>query len=410
MSNLGTLTVQASTIADNTGSNGAAIATGNANVTFAASIIAAQSSGGACSPANGAIVDAGYNLDSDGTCISNTSPATGSHNGQTAYGSSTYAEVLEAYLADALADNGGPTKTVALLNSPDPSTTLANPAFDVVPPSFDLPVAIGGESSACSLPDQRGVVPVAGANCAIGAYLLQATKTALTASADVVEQNKSVTYTATITPAANGGTVSFSDGDGNSATTKCAAQTVSNGTATCTVSYANIGDYSATATYTGDGAKNNFAGSASTTKTVGVVAPAPAAPTPVAPPAATPVPATPDRTPPTTTIRRVATVRQPITLRGTATDAGAVRRVRVSVAQHVGNLCRFLQEDRTFSPTRNCHATSYLDAKGTSSWSLKIPSLPPGRYTIWTRGIDAAGNVERKNRRRNLLVLRIPTH
>ena len=32
-----------------------------------------------------------------------------------------------------------------------------------------------------------------------------------------------------------------------------------------------------------------------------------------------------------------------------------------------------------------------------------------GRYTIWTRGIDAAGNVEPKNRRRNLLVVRIPT-
>jgi hypothetical protein len=67
LSNLGTLDVQASTITDNTGSNGAAIATGNSNVTFAADIIAAQSSGGACSPANAAIIDGGYNLDDDGT-------------------------------------------------------------------------------------------------------------------------------------------------------------------------------------------------------------------------------------------------------------------------------------------------------------------------------------------------------
>jgi hypothetical protein len=29
-------------------------------------------------------------------------------------------------------------------------------------------------------------------------------------------------------------------------------------------------------------------------------------------------------------------------------------------------------------------------------------------YTIWARGIDAAGNVERKDRRRNVLVIRIP--
>ena len=87
--------------------------------------------------------------------------------------------MLDAYLADGLANNGGPTKTIALLNSPNPSTTLANPAFDVVPASFNLPVAVDGVSAACSLSDQRGVVPAAGANCAIGAYLLQATKTEL---------------------------------------------------------------------------------------------------------------------------------------------------------------------------------------------------------------------------------------
>jgi len=111
LSNLGTLTVQASTIKDNTGSDGAAMATGNSNVTFAADIVATQSSGGACSPANAAIVDGGYNLDVDGTCISPTSPATGSHNGTTADGSSTYGAVLEAYLADGLANLGGNGRT-----------------------------------------------------------------------------------------------------------------------------------------------------------------------------------------------------------------------------------------------------------------------------------------------------------
>src|ERR1700754_3797632 len=132
ISSLGTLTVQASTITDNSASNGAAIATGNPNVTVAASIIAAPSSGDACSPANASIVDGGYNLDDDGTCISPDSPATGSHSGTAAYGSSTYASVLDAYLADGLGNNGGPTRTIALLNSPNPSTTLANPAFDIV--------------------------------------------------------------------------------------------------------------------------------------------------------------------------------------------------------------------------------------------------------------------------------------
>jgi hypothetical protein len=405
LSNLGTLTVQASTIAGNTASGGAAIASGNTNATFAATIIAAQASPNACNPANTAIVDGGYNLDSDGTCISPDSPATGSHNGQTAYGSSTYGEVLAAYLADAPADNGGPTKTIALLNSPSPSTIFANPAFDVVPAGFELPVAVDGESAACSLSDQRGVVPVAEAKCAIGAYLLQATTIALTTPAAVT--NAPVTITATVTPAADGGTVSFDDGAGNPATTHCAAQPVADGTATCTVSYASVGDYPVTASYSGDGAGNNYAPSASTTQTVTVAAAPVVAPPVAAPPAAAVV--TPDRTPPTTTIRRVAKlIKQPITLHGTAKDAGSVRRVRVSVARHVGRQCRFLKTNGTFSKARSCLKNTYLDAKGTTKWSLKLPSLAVGRYTIWSRGIDAAGNIERKARGRNLLALRIP--
>ena len=142
-----------------------------------------------------------------------------------------------------------------------------------MPASFNLPVAVDGVSAACSVSDQRGVVPLAGRNCDIGAYLLQATTTALTTSATQVTQTASVTYTATITPAPDGGTVSFNDGAGNPATLHCAAQSVSGGTATCTASYANTGSYSVTATYSGDGAMNDFAGSASTAQTV-VVQPA----------------------------------------------------------------------------------------------------------------------------------------
>ena len=142
-----------------------------------------------------------------------------------------------------------------------------------MPPSFNLPVALGGVSSACSVPDQRDVVPAAGGNCDIGAYLLQATKTALTTSASAVVQNASVTYTATVTPAPDGGTVSFNDGAGNPATAHCAAQSLSGNTATCTVSYASKGSYPVTATYSGDGAMNDYAGSASTAQTVTVAAP-----------------------------------------------------------------------------------------------------------------------------------------
>jgi hypothetical protein len=403
-SNLGTLTVQASTIKDNTASGGGAVATGNANVTFAASIIAAQAAPEACNPANSAIVDAGYNLDTDGTCVSAGAPAVGSHGGPTANGASTYAAVLDAYLADALAANGGPSRTFALLNRPSPATTLPNPALAAVPASFALPVAVGGVSTACALPDQRGVVPVAGAGCAIGAYLLQETKTVVTAPAGVA--NAPVTLTATITPAADGGTVAFDDG-GGPATTRCAAQSVANGTATCTVTYATAGRHPVTATYTGDGESNNYVGSTSPAADVTVTDPPPAAapPTPAAP--AAPKPAAPDRTSPRTTLRRVSTVTQPITLRGTATDASGIRRVRVSVARHVGKLCRFLKANGTFSKARDCDRTLYVDAKGGASWSLKLPVLTRARYTVWTRGIDTAGNVERKRRGQNLLVVTV---
>lgn len=292
ISNLGTLTVQGTTIANNSASSGTAIATGNANVTLAATIVAKQSSSGtACDPANGTIVDGGYNLDSDGTCILPASPATGSHSGTDAYGASTYAAALDAYLARGLANNGGPSKTLALLNSPSPLTDAANPALGVVPPDFALPVAVGGATTACAAADQRGVVPAAGANCNIGAYLLQATKTELTASAESIGQHGSVTYTAKVTPTPDAGTVSFDDGAGNPATTQCAAQPLANGTATCTVSYPQSGGYTVGASYSGDGAANDYAGSESTTRTLAVAVPAvapPAAPAPTAPPAAAP--------------------------------------------------------------------------------------------------------------------------
>jgi len=282
LSNLGTLVVQGSTIVGGTASGGAAIATGNANVTFAATIIGAQASGEACNPASTAVVDAGYNLDTDGTCISDTTPATGSHAGTSAYGSSTYADVLDAYLADAPADNGGPTETFALLNTPDPATDLANPAFDVIPASFQMPAEIGGQSAACAMADQRGVVPVPGASCAIGAYLLQATSTTLTASTAIVGQP--MTWTARVDAEPDGGTVAFDDGAGNPATSQCAAQPVEDGIASCTVTYPSTGTQTATASYSGDGLLNSFAPSKSAPLAVTVDAPPPVPPTPPTPP------------------------------------------------------------------------------------------------------------------------------
>jgi hypothetical protein len=285
LSNLGTLYVVGSTFAGNSGSAGSAIATGNNEATFVTDIIGSQKAGEACSPAGTAFVDAGYNLDVDGTCISATTPAVGSHNGTTALGSSTYGEVLDAYLADGLAANGGPTETIALLNTPNPLTSEPDPAFNVVPPSFELPIPVGAAATACALPDQRGYFPLAGTNCGIGAFLRSVTKTVVGASSPEVFPGDTVTYTATVSPVPDGGTVAFDDGPGNPATTRCAAQSVVGGRATCTVSYAGLGTYSVGATYSGDGDKNGFVGSATTASATVTVKERPSAPV-VPPPAA----------------------------------------------------------------------------------------------------------------------------
>ncbi|MGZ4280425.1 MAG: sialidase family protein [Solirubrobacteraceae bacterium] len=83
--------------------------------------------------------------------------------------------------------------------------------------------------------------------------------------------------------------------------------------------------------------------------------------------------------------------------------AGRVARERVSIARATGKRCRFLAPNRRFSAPRSCLRTSYLSARGTTRWSFVVPRrLPKGRYKLWARGIDSAGNVERKLNRRNL--------
>jgi hypothetical protein len=275
LANDGTTTVENSTIADNSSPTGSAVVSVNNNLTLAGNILAEQTSGSDC-PGVGSVVDDGYNLDDDGSCISSTSPGEGSHNGMTADGSSTYGSVLDAYLANSLGNSGGPTETLAILNNPTPATTEPNPALAVVPASFNLPATIDAKSAACSLPDQRGVIPAAGIDCDIGAYLLQATRTSLATSSGMVHSGVSVTYTATITPTPDGGTVALSDGAGKPATVNCRARPLTGGEATCTISYTASGVFSVTATYTGDGTSNGYAESTSNPPLRQVVAKLPA--------------------------------------------------------------------------------------------------------------------------------------
>ena len=212
-------------------------------MTFAADIIATQASGTACSPVNVVFVDDGYNLDTTEA----VSPRTrrrpesewaqrgriihlwrgarrlsrrrarqqweGRHNGRTAKQPGPI-------------DNLGETRRSMLyrghLTCPPRSTACPQRARCLTTVASS---------------------PRLGANCAIGAYLLQATNTVL-GTPTAVGQNTSVTYTATVTPAPDGGTISFDDGDGNPASANCAARSLSQGTATCAVSYAKLGELS----------------------------------------------------------------------------------------------------------------------------------------------------------------------
>ena len=113
-----------------------------------------------------------------------------------------------------------------------------------------------------------------------------------------------------------------------------------------------------------------------------------------------------DTVPPSSSIAALRVTRRALRVRGRASDtgcAGAVRRVRVAVARESGRRCRFLQADGRFSGARSCHRTSYLDARGSARWSFSLRGrFARGRYKLWSRAVDTAGNVERKASRRNL--------
>jgi alpha-D-xyloside xylohydrolase len=110
---------------------------------------------------------------------------------------------------------------------------------------------------------------------------------------------------------------------------------------------------------------------------------------------------------------RVRASRRGLRLRGTAGDEGcgprgAPARVLVAVLRRTGRLCRSVSASGRLGARRACTRTRYRTVRGTRTWTARVRGpLPRGRYLVWVRSIDRAGNVERKNRRRNLLRLRI---
>ncbi len=91
---------------------------------------------------------------------------------------------------------------------------------------------------------------------------LSATTTSLSSSVEPSVVNQQVTYTATIAPVPNGGTVAFNDG--GTSISGCSSQAVStsSGKATCVVTYTSTGSHSIKAVYSGDSAYKTSTSSA----------------------------------------------------------------------------------------------------------------------------------------------------
>jgi hypothetical protein len=142
---IGTLTISNSTVSGNsTVFGGSGIGNETGGTTILKNTIVANNSPVDCA---GAIISAGHNLSSDGTC------------GFTASGDQQNTNPL----LGPLADNGGPTKTQALLPG--------SPAIDAASPDCPPPFT-----------DQRGVARPQGPRCDIGAFEREQGDAAITAT------------------------------------------------------------------------------------------------------------------------------------------------------------------------------------------------------------------------------------
>jgi hypothetical protein len=114
-------------------------------------------------------------------------------------------------------------------------------------------------------------------------------------------------------------------------------------------------------------------------------APARLEPTPATPP----VPAC-DR--PAAAIRHARWSRRRLTIVGTATCSGDLRRVQVSVARRSGRRCRLLDQDGRLGRRARCNRDRWLSADGVGTWLVRFRRpLPAGTYVIRARVVHRDG-------------------
>ena len=150
ISNLGTAALTNLTFSGNKASSGDAIATGNAKVTLANSIVDDQAGDGECSPTG--TINGSHNLDSDGSCVTSATSHTISASYRLTLGPLQF--------------NGGQTQT--MLPSANSTGVIDQiPATDCVAANVSNP----GQTIAVTT-DQRGINRPPNAHCDIGAVEL----------------------------------------------------------------------------------------------------------------------------------------------------------------------------------------------------------------------------------------------
>jgi len=234
--NLMTLHLSNTTFFNNSSPSGGALFQNQGTSTVKGTLLAKSAGGNNCVYFAGSITSLGYNLSDDSSC------------GAYLMNSGDQNNVASGLDPSGLQDNGGPTKTIALVEG--------SGAIDVIPPASCTDV--DGHTLAT---DQRGIARPQGINCDSGAYeaVRAATTTTLSSLPNPSTYGASVTFTATVAPQSGSGsptgTVAFFDGANSLGTV-----TLSSGQATLKTSALTGGAHTITATYNGGG---NFAGSSS---------------------------------------------------------------------------------------------------------------------------------------------------
>jgi hypothetical protein len=173
---------------------------------------------------SGTVTDAFHPSGLDGICVSATSSDGGSGSGSaTTSASGTY--TISGLLPDSY--------TVNL----DPTCAGSVSSHDVAK-SYGSAVTVNSDATTANI------------NAVLATITGTSTNTAITSSANPGNAGDSVTYTATVSPTDDGGSVAFTD-NGQPIST-CATQPVATNVATCTQTYADPGSHEIGASYTGD--------------------------------------------------------------------------------------------------------------------------------------------------------------